>query len=383
MKKKGTICLIYEFLSEQGGLEREIINHSNMLMEEGYDVKVLTCHFDKKILEQLPFGNIKIETLPKKHTKFEIVNLASCALGFNKLKKYNPDAFLIYSFPSNYLIRNKKVKKINYMNHLLHAYHMPLKERIEWAAGTQGIKRWISVVGSLFLGDWVTRLDRRLVLGDNLHFANSEFTKKRLDKKYGINTVVSFPPLDPKFKPSKNKMKEKFIFSSSRIIPDKKYEWLIKSIGYMKNKIPLYIAGSVEENYKRSLIELARKQKVTIKFLGRLNTEQIIDYYTNAVAFAFPTPGEDFGLVPAESLACGTPVVVWGDGAGPTEQVIDNINGYHAKPYDLKDFASKIDKVIDTKLKTKNQKRIIASARKFSYGEIKKGFVKEVEGLLG
>ena len=92
------------------------------------------------------------------------------------------------------------------------------------------------------------------------------------------------------------------------------------------------------------------EKNVKIKFVGRLNTDEIIDYYTNAQVFAFPTPGEDFGLVPAESMACGTPVVVWGDGAGPTEQVIDGVTGYHAKPYDLRDFAAKMDKVIDVNL---------------------------------
>ena len=68
--------------------------------------------------------------------------------------------------------------------------------------------------------------------------------------------------------------------------------------------------------------------------------QKLIIYYTNATLFAFPAPGEDFGLVPAESLACGTPVVVWGDGAGPTEQITDGLNGFHAKPYDLKDFVN-------------------------------------------
>ena len=105
-------------------------------------------------------------------------------------------------------------------------------------------------------------------------------------------------------------------------------------------------------------------------------------YYGAAEVFAFPTPGEDFGLVPAESMACGTPVIVWGDGAGPTEQVIDGKTGYHAKPYDKNDFAAKMDKVIDTGMKKKNRAKIINSAKRFSAGEVKKGFMKEVDRLF-
>lgn len=373
------IYLFYEFLSEQGGLERELINHANMLIEEGYEVKILTCHLNKKILTQLPFEGIPIIPIPKIHTRFESLNLALCALGFHNLKKYNPDAFIVYSFPTNFLVRNKKSKKINYLNHFLHAYHMSWKEKIEWASGTQGIKRWISVIASIFLSDWLKRLDKYLVKRNDLIFTNSEYTKKKLDKLYSINTIVSYPPLDPKFNTiSKKDIKDSFIFSSSRIIPDKKYEFLIDSASYMKNKLPIYLAGSVEESYKQTLLNRAKKNKVNLKFLGRLDTETIKAYYKSATLFAFPTPEEDFGLVPAESMSSGTPVVVWGDGAGPTEQVIDGITGYHAKPYDLKDYAKKMDMVIDTKLKSKNKNKIINNAKRFSYSQIKKDFVKKI-----
>ena len=150
----------------------------------------------------------------------------------------------------------------------------------------------------------------------------------------------------------------------------------------MKNKIPLYLAGSVEENYKEKLIALANKYQVKVKFLGRLNTEEIINYYTGAEVFVFPTPKEDFGLVPVESISCGTPCVIWGDGAGPTEQIIDGINGYHAKPYDLKDFAQKIDLIIDGKLKSKNRAKILDSSKIFSYNEIKKDFIKTIDSIV-
>jgi len=369
---------MYEFLSEQGGLEREIINHANFFKDEGYDVKVLTCHFDKKILSLLPFEGIEIEEIGTRKTKYEWLNLVLCFLGFNNIKKYNPDVFLSYSAPCNFLIRNKKVTKVNYVNHFPHFLYLTNKEKFEWAFGTQGIKRKLSVILSWIIGPYLKNMDKRLLKKNKLIYMNSEFTKKRLEELYSIkNTVVSYPPLDPKFKPSKTKLKDKYIFSSSRIIPDKKYEWLIESCSHMKSKLPVYMAGSVEPGYKQSLLNLAKEKGVKIKFLGRLNTKDIIDHYTNAQVFAFPTPGEDFGLVPAESLACGTPVIAWGDGAGPTEQVIDGVNGYLAKPFDFKDFGEKIDKCIENNLKKKNSKKIIESAKKFSYSELKKGFMKE------
>jgi len=377
MDRKKHACLIYEFLSEQGGLEREIITHANFLKESGYEVTILTCYLDKNILKLLPFDNLKIETLGKFNTGIESLDMALCFLGLNNIKKYNPDFFLSYSYPSNFLIRNKKTKKVNYINHFPHFLYE--ENKTEWASSTQGVKRKISLVFNLFLGNFLKKLDRKLVHKNDLNFTNSEFTKKRMDSLYKINSIVSYPPLDKAFKPSKNNIKERFIFSSSRIIPDKKYELLIDSMKYMKNKLPLYLAGTVNENYKEKLIALANKNKVDIKFLGRLNTQEIIDYYTAAEVFAFPTPGEDFGLVPAESMACGTPCVVWGDGAGPTEQVVDKVTGYHADPYKIEDFASKLDLVIDGKMKHKNKNKILKQANKFFYGEIKKDFLKELK----
>ena len=382
MDRKKHIYLIYEFLSEQGGLEREIINHANFLIEEGFEVKVLTCYLDRKILGLLPFGKLKIETIGKINTGIESLNLILCFLGFNNLKRHNPDSFLSYSFPSNFLIRKKKTKKINYINHYPHFIYLSEKGKKEWSDSTQGTKRKISVFLSNFFKKKIKKTDKKLIKANNLNYTNSQFTKRKLDALYNMDSIVSYPPLDPKFKPSKRKMDEKFIFSSSRIIPDKKYEWLICSLSFMKNRMPLYIAGSVEEGYKNSLKNLANNEKINLKFLGRLTTEDIIEYYSNAQVFAFPTPKEDFGLVPAESLACGTPVVVWGDGSGPTEQVINGVNGYHAKPYNLKDFAKKIDLVIDNKLKQKNRKKIIESAKKFSYNSTKKNFICEIKKLF-
>lgn len=364
-----------------------IVNHATMLRESGFDVEVLTCHYDKETLKKMEFGDIKVTNISKIKTKNELVNLILCFLGFNRLKEYNPNLFLSYSFPSNYLIKNKKTKKANYISHFPHFLYLRDDKKKEWASGTKGLKRWLTVIFSWFLKSYLKRLDRRMISKNELIYMNSKFTKKRLDKMYkryykNGDSVVSYPPLDPKFKPSKKKMKEKFIFSSSRIIPDKRYELLIEACSHMKKKLPVYISGQGNEEYQKKLEELAKIRGIKLKFLGRLTTEDLLAHYTNASVFAFPTLGEDFGLVPAESMACGTPVVVWGDGAGPTEQVIDGVTGYHAKPIDVKDYAKKMDRVIDTKMKTKNRKKILDNASRFYIAHIKGEFMKEINKIV-
>src|SRR3989338_1941391 len=197
MDGKKHICLIYEFLSEQGGLEREIITHARFLQEAGYKVSILTCHLNPKILELLPFEGLDVRDIGKLKTGIESLDMAICFLGLHNLGKYRADAFLSYSFPANYLIRNKKAKKINYVNHYPHYLYLEGEEKKEWAAGTQGIKRKIALLLSLVFGKYLRKLDKKLLWGNNLIFMNSEFTKKRLEKLYNIKgTVVSYPPLD-------------------------------------------------------------------------------------------------------------------------------------------------------------------------------------------
>ena len=380
----GEICLIYDFLSEQGGLERELITHARFLQQAGYTVTILTCHLDPQLLTLLPFEDIPVKTIGLVNAPWEIVNLGLCFLGINRLSSWNPDLFISYSFPANYLLRNKKTIKINYVNHYPHfLYHSP-EEQAEWAAGTHGVKRKLSVWVGKFLGSYLKKLDRKLLLQNKLLFMNSKFTQKNLEKLYAIKgTVVSYPPLDKRFSsPQPGTIREKFIFSSSRIIPDKKYELLLDAGAHLKKKLPIWLAGSVQPNYKAQLEAYARKRKVTLTFLGRLKTDEIINHYASAQVFAFPTPGEDFGLVPAESLACGTPVVAWGDGAGPTEQIMDGVNGYLAQPLDVKDFARKIDLIINSDMKKKKGKQIQASAKPFLFDSLQKEFVTQVQKVI-
>ncbi|PIN89527.1 hypothetical protein COU57_06035 [Candidatus Pacearchaeota archaeon CG10_big_fil_rev_8_21_14_0_10_32_14] len=383
MDKKPAVCLIYEFLSEQGGLEREIINHARFFQDNGFSVKILTCHLDKNILDLLPFEGLKVEEISIIKTPFESFNLMFCMIGFNKMNKYNPDLFFSYSFPSNYIIRNKKSKKINYVNHYPHFIYLKNEELDEWKNSTQGVKReFAAFLGKIF-NRYFIKLDKKLIKLCDLLFMNSKFTQGRLDKLYNTRSIVSYPPLDKAFSNVKPTIiKEKYIFSSSRIIPDKKYEWLIGSVSLMKNKLPIYLAGSVDKDYKIKLMKYSKEKKVVLKFLGRLKTNEIINYYASAQVFAFPTPREDFGLVPAESLSCGTPVVAWGDGAGPCEQIIDGENGYLAKPYELKDFALKLDLILNSNLKTKNKINIIKSSQIFSYDNIKLQFMKEINNII-
>ncbi|MCJ7631069.1 glycosyltransferase, partial [Candidatus Bathyarchaeota archaeon] len=64
-----------------------------------------------------------------------------------------------------------------------------------------------------------------------------------------------------------------------------------------------------------------------VEFLGKVNTNQLIDLYTNALFTLFPFTHEPFGYIPLESMACGTPTLTF-DIQGPSEYILNNHTGW-------------------------------------------------------
>jgi len=57
-------------------------------------------------------------------------------------------------------------------------------------------------------------------------------------------------------------------------------------------------------------------------------------------------------------MACGTPVVVWNDGSGPCETVLDGKTGFKAEPYNIEDLAEKTLMTVTRFKKSKTRKTL-------------------------
>src|SRR3989344_5872011 len=129
---------------------------------------------------------------------------------------------------------------------------------------------------------------------------NSYFTKHSIDKSFGVNSKVIYPPVDIEFiKPAK---KEKIILSVGRFSPSqlhpKKQEILIEVFKEVYKKAPawrLVLIGQAkkeDEKYLRTLKKLSRGH--AIKILENLPAENLRKIYSQTSVYWHATGfGED------------------------------------------------------------------------------------------
>jgi glycosyltransferase involved in cell wall biosynthesis len=99
----------------------------------------------------------------------------------------------------------------------------------------------------------------------------------------------------------------------SRIHPKKGIELLIEAIALLQNKqLKLTIAGEGDESYIAGLKQLCKEKKVSeqqFEFTGGVYGERKWELYQESDLFVLPTYSENFGIVVAEALATGLPVI--------------------------------------------------------------------------
>lgn len=104
------------------------------------------------------------------------------------------------------------------------------------------------------------------------------------------------------------------MFFLSRIHPKKNVEMLIRCWAKLESRFPnwdLSIVGPDKNNpYADQMKELAAKLSCQrVKFEGELNGDAKYRFMAESDCEVLPTHSENFGMVVAEALACGTPVI--------------------------------------------------------------------------
>jgi len=131
--------------------------------------------------------------------------------------------------------------------------------------------------------------------------ANSIHIQSDIKKYYGRDSVVIHPPVDIKRFDVPEPAKRNGFVVAGRQVPQKKFDLAIRACNELK--LPLRVLGKGPEH--KRLVAMAGP---TVRFVEQISDSEMPDLIASAEAFIFPS-FEDFGIIPVEAMATGTPVV--------------------------------------------------------------------------
>ena len=183
-----------------------------------------------------------------------------------------------------------------------------------------GLTRGLKSLSARLILHYIRIWDMRTASGVDLFIANSAYIARRIRKLYRRDAQVVHPPVDIAMFTARLD-KEDFYFTASRLVPYKRVDLIVEAFAKMPQRRLIVIGDGPEMERIRKLA------KPNVTLLGFQSNEVLRDHLQRARAFVFAAE-EDFGILPVEAQACGTPVIAFGKG-GALETVIglDNAEG--------------------------------------------------------
>lgn len=180
------------------------------------------------------------------------------------------------------------------------------------------------------------RWDRRTADRVDHFIANSHYIAGKIRKFYNRDAVVIHPPVDIDMyqPPPAGQPRQEFFLVASALVAYKRIDIAVRA--FTGRRESLVVAGHGPE-----LDKLRAMAPANIKFIGWQAPGELRSLYQQCRALIFPGI-EDFGIVPVEAMACGAPVIAYGEG-GLTETVVDGETGILYKDQSVKGLRAALD----------------------------------------
>lgn len=309
------VAIIQEWLTTMGGSEKVVQAIADIFPQ----ADIFTLVADKELVKELGFENRKVTSSLIQRLPF----------GLKKYKTYLPlFPFAIEQFDlseydliisSNHAV-SKGVLTTSDQLHITYC-HSPI--RYAWDLHHQYLKE--EGLGFGFKGLLARYFLHRIRIWDfvssvrpDFYISNSNFIAKRIQKVYQKAATTIYPPIEiDDF--ILETVKDSYYVTSSRMVPYKKIDLIVEAFSKMPDKKLIVIGDGPD--YKK----IKSKASSNVEFTGYLSFNKLILKLQKAKAFVFAAV-EDFGMLPVEAQACGTPVIALGKG-GSLETVKDGITG--------------------------------------------------------
>jgi glycosyltransferase involved in cell wall biosynthesis len=235
-------------------------------------------------------------------------------------------------------------------------YHQYIKE----SGLNKGIKGFFVKLVLHKIRQWDVASTNRV----DYFISNSDYIGKRIKRVYNRDSVTIYPNVAVQ-NFEVNTDKEEFYFTCSRLVPYKKVDIIVEAFNAMPDKKLIVIGDG--PGFKK-IKKIAGNNVI---LMGYQPFDVLKQYLSKAKAFVFAAE-EDFGILPVEAQACGTPVIAYKKG-GALESVVENKTGIFFAEQSANSIISAID-TFEKRSVPFNYKYIATHASGFSTERFKKEF---------
>jgi glycosyltransferase involved in cell wall biosynthesis len=263
-------------------------------------------------IERMKITTSFIQRLPMKATKYRnYLPLMPLAIGSMDLSGYNLVISTSAAVAKGAVPRDG-AKHICYCNSPMRYVWDQYEEY--FGKGRAGfVTRSVMAMVAPYLRRWDIRTCNRV----HYFIANSNNVAERISRIYHRTSDVIYPPVSTdQFTVSEKD--DGYYLVVSALVPYKRVDLAIEAFNKYGEK--LLVVGSGPERGK-----LEKISNKNIEFLGWQSGENLAKLYAGCRALIFPGV-EDFGIVPLEAMACGKPVIAFGEGGAFETVVSDGIS---------------------------------------------------------
>lgn len=188
--------------------------------------------------------------------------------------------------------------------------------------------------------------------------------------KKGLNDNIQVIGNPIRFIDSNSNIKrENIILMVGRLIESKQQDKLIEifaSINKPEWKLVLVGYDHLKQQNEHKLRLLATKLRVSERVIFSGKQSNVDQFYLRSKIFAFTSSSEGFPNVIGEAMSAGLPVISFDCVAGPSEMIVDNVNGYLVPLNDENSFSQRLITLMnDDKLRQEMGMRAKKDIEKF------------------
>jgi glycosyltransferase involved in cell wall biosynthesis len=183
-------------------------------------------------------------------------------------------------------------------------------------------------LGMKSFAGWLRQMDLRAVARVDRLVASCENVRGRIKRVYGRDAAILYPPVrtDVFFDTGSAREPDLCLVVARLVEPYKAVGSLVRLFSRLPYRLVVVGDG-------RDAALIRRHAPRNVSFVGALADDELRDWYSRAATLIFPGE-DDFGLVPVEAMACGTPVVAL-DAGGARETVLQDETGVRFQPGQL------------------------------------------------